>query len=329
MKENSIKSLFRHTKCLPEVSLNDFKKCLVHISYYENAKSSNPGNSRFVFLGMYAFKGFLARLVATYISGNGKQLQQYLGNVFSNEKLSVLADDLNLPQLATVHETINVEKIKHILALAYLGFVFEKCKVEFQEEIALKYFLVDSDKFIPKTHSINLIDVLKTKADLILGQKIRFRHTDFKKEGLLLFKTEILNNLGEIIGEHTSKSKVYAKKKAIKIATKFILEKEAELPEFQSFIAKKKIAEEEKQNRLKAEKQKKHFVFLEEKRVKREVEKERKRKEAKERDIQRVLNKKNRKKNPRTETDKEKILKALADPDLSSSKKQFLEDKLK
>lgn len=69
----------------------------MHISVYEGKNDfKNPGNSRYVFLGMYGFRGYLAGLINTYVSGNGKQLQHYLGNVFSNDRLAAIADELGL-----------------------------------------------------------------------------------------------------------------------------------------------------------------------------------------------------------------------------------------
>ena len=118
-----------------------------------------------------------------------------------------------------------------------------------------------------------------------------------------MFTSQVLLNLDGNIAEHSSVSQIYAKKKALKIATKYVLDKEALLPEYKEFMAKKLIAEQESQNRLKAEKQKNHLAHLEEKRLKRAAEKEIKRIEAKEREIRRVLNKANAK-NRKTESTK-------------------------
>jgi hypothetical protein len=76
-KEARIKQLFGQLPVHEGVTIHAFKKCLVHISWYEAQKNStNAGNSRYVFLGMYGFKGRLAELTAQYVGGNGKQLQQ-------------------------------------------------------------------------------------------------------------------------------------------------------------------------------------------------------------------------------------------------------------
>ncbi|WP_255065619.1 cell envelope integrity protein TolA [Lacihabitans sp. LS3-19] len=294
-KDETIKSIFRKINLKDGVSLSDFKKSLVHISVYEAQNQKNPGNSRYVFLGMYAFKGFLADLVSKYIAGNGKQLQQYLGNVFSNDRLSEIFDTLNLQKVVSLHPSLKLENLKHIFALSYLGFLYENAQKEYIKEISLKYFINTSEHFLPKVHALNTIEILKAKAEEILKQKITFLHSSIETENQVLFKTQVLLNLTGPIAEHSSVSQLYAKKKAIKIALKYILEKEAEKPEYKIFIEKQKIAEEEKQKREKAEKQKKHLAFIKEKREKREIEKEIKRKEAKEREIRRVLNKQNAK----------------------------------
>jgi hypothetical protein len=73
-KAAETETLFRKLKLQEGISLSDFKKCLIHISVYEAKSDPNPGNSRYVFVGAYAFKGFLSELLDNYVSGNGKQL---------------------------------------------------------------------------------------------------------------------------------------------------------------------------------------------------------------------------------------------------------------
>jgi hypothetical protein len=325
---NIIEAIFRNLELKNKVSINDFKKCLVHISMYESQNNNtNSGNSRFVFVGMYAFKGVLASLVSKYIAGNGKQLQHFLGNAFSNENLGKIFDELGLEHVVSAHESVEIHKIKHVFALGYLGFVFQYCSVTFIEQTAVKYFLDGNEQYLPKTVAVNPIQILKAKAEQVLKQKIKIIETHLSDN---LHNVVISVNLNGVIASHSSKSKLYAKKKAIKLALAYVLDKESESPEFKVFEEKKEIAEAEKQIREKALKQQKHYAFIKEKHDARAIEKERKRLEGKEREIRRVLNKKGAKNRVETPKKKEELKKLAKEMEtMSAAKRRRIEDKLK
>jgi hypothetical protein len=309
----------------------DFKKCFTHISIYE-AKNDlkNPGNSRYVFLGMYAFKGYLAELIGKYIGGNGKQLQHYLGNVFSNDRLAHIFDEFELKHCVTLHPNLDSEKLKHVFAHALLGFIYLHATSAAKQAFAFRYFLNDSAHLLPKTHRLNEVHILKAKAQQVLNERIALQHHKINSDGIVLYNTKVFLTSGQQIGEHQSISETYARKKAVKNALKHLLNLEAQTPEYQQLMAKKTIAENEKIARQKAEKQKEHKARMEEKQKERAILKQQKRKEAQEREIARLLNKRNNKKRKETTpTDKNKILEALKDPNLTPSKRRFLEDKLK
>ncbi len=241
--------------------------------------------------------------------------------------LNIIFDDLNLKSCVSHQNNINSESLKHIFAQAYLGFLFQHATEGFLEKTAFKYFLKDSEKFLPKVASLNPIQVLKAKAYQVLGQKVKFVHLNSESDRKEMFTTQVLLHLEGIIAEHSSVSKMYAKKKAIKNATKYVLDKEAETSQYKLFITKNNVTEQEKTNRIKAEKHKKHLTLIEEKRLKREAEKEIKRVEAKEKEIRRLLNKKGVKNRV---VGKQKP--AFTEVDLknmSTAKRRRIEDKLK
>jgi hypothetical protein len=279
---------------------------------------------------MYAFKGMLASLVSKYIAGNGKQLQHFLGNAFSNENLAKVFDELNLNKVVSAQESIDINKIKHFFALGYLGFVYQHCTETFIEETAVKYFLKGSEQYLPKTVALNPIQILKAKAEQVLNQKIKVISSQTKADGIYLYTYQVTASIDGLIGSHTSKSEIYAKKKAIKNALTYVLNKEAMSPAYQSLTEKRKLIAAEKLIRDKALKQKQHEAFIKEKHDKRAIEKELKRLEAKEREYRRVLNKKGAKNRVDTPKKKEELKKLAKEMEtMSSAKRRRIEDKLK
>lgn len=330
MRNQHLQRIYNRLSLTEGVSVNDFKKCLVHISVYEKKQNNtNPGNSRFVFLGMYAFKGHLAEVLNGYISGNGKQLQHYLGNVFSNERLALIFDEWELEKCVQVREGMDFNKLKHVFTQALLGFIYLHGTDDFKQEFVYRYFLKDSEHLLPKAHRMNQVLVLKAKAAQVLDEKVKMKHERADDGESVMYTTQVLLSTGEVIGSHSSKSSTYARKKAVKNALKHVLEIEAATPKFQEIAEKQAVRDTEAAKRAKAERQKEHLERMESKRIKRAAVKEQKKQEALEREIKRVLNKKNAKARGKALTEREKILEQLADPNIAPSKRQFLEDKLK
>lgn len=311
----SVALLFNKIQLKSEASLSDFKKVFNHISVYEAKKQMNQaGNSKYVFLGMYAFKGVLAKLIFKYIGGNGKQLQHYLGNLFTNDRLAQICDELALGDYAKMHKPELIESHKHIFTLAYLGFLAEHATTDYQIETANALFLQANNQSMPKTTGINLVQLLKAKADQICGQKIKIRYEQTSVEDKVLHITQVCLTSGDVIGRHESVSKLYSKKKALKLAMLHLLDMEAKTPAFQEMAKKQEEAERLKKEREKAEKAKKHLAFLQQKQETRTKIRQEKKQEAKEREIQRNLNKANAKKRGTGKTDKEKITVPLKNP---------------
>ena len=60
------------------------REVLTHCSFYEE---EGKGNSRYVFAGMFAFRGMVGEVLFRYAAGDGKHLQHVLGNMFRQERL--------------------------------------------------------------------------------------------------------------------------------------------------------------------------------------------------------------------------------------------------
>lgn len=119
-----------------DVKKSELLKALTHKSFYDNQADENKTNSRYVFLGMYAFKGKVAEICNQYISGSGTQLQHYLGNLFTKERLEVIFQKYKLRSMIRFNPSLDVENQKHIFVYGFLGFVFS----HFTEE-KLNFFI--------------------------------------------------------------------------------------------------------------------------------------------------------------------------------------------
>ena len=296
-REAKIKILYQSIEKKATSKLSDFKRCLVHISIYEAENKENSGNSRYVFLGMYAFKGLVAETVSKYIVGNGKQLQHYLGNIFSNQNLSKLYDELQLGEVVKIHSSLNADNLKHIFASAYLGFLYQNATEDFIRKTIVKYFLEDSTHLMPKSKPVNVFAILKAKVEIVLQSKVKLHYSTTQVETNILHETKVLLTSGECIGYHSSVSETYSKKKAIKLALKYVLTCEAARPENIEAESVRQLVEERRKEREKVEKQKIHELLIIQKQEKRAVVRERKGKDAKAREQRRSLNKANAKSN--------------------------------
>ena len=102
---------------------HQLERAITHNSFSEN------NNSRYVFLGMFAFKGAVAAWVFNHVAGTGTQLQQYLGNLFKQPFLETFFDK-NIKQITKIDPKIDLNTQKHIFAYAFLGFVYDNATEE-------------------------------------------------------------------------------------------------------------------------------------------------------------------------------------------------------
>lgn len=97
---------------------------------------------------------------------------------------------------------------------------------------------------------------MQAKTGQVLDDRIKLIHSEEIITNQVFYITEVLLSSDKVIGSHRSVSKVYANKKAVKDALKYVLDVEAQTPAFQLFEQKKAVANEQQQLREKAEKQK-------------------------------------------------------------------------
>ncbi len=202
------------------ISQTLLKNALTHYSFYEDKNEEN-GNGRYIFAGMYAFKGEVAKILATYISGTGTQLQHLLGNLFSNTILHTLFDDLKLNNLVRAGDNFDIKKHKHIFIYAVFGCILmEVDDIEKIRRIIMKYFLSDVKMPENKSSKLNFRNQADMLAKQVYNKKLLLKIEE--KSGI--YRANIFIKDGELLFSEQSKSYRYARSKVLKSAIRVMTE---------------------------------------------------------------------------------------------------------
>lgn len=269
---------------------NELKKALTHKSFYNDDKHS--GSSRYIFLGMYGFKGKVCSLLFNFLPLDGTNLQHYLGNLFKNEFLNTIYEKYQLENLIRFGENFDVVKHKHIFVYGFLGFICQYATNDKINQFIYHNFLINTKHLIPKpfhnkdfwaqlNYLSKSIYQLKTNIETINNHNNEF---------------ETIIKVGtNIISQTTSKSYRYSRIKAIKKALVHLADILAtdyeKNPEYQQRQKEREIINQQEIKRLKDEKQKQRKNELEAKIS------ERKQKREKRKKIAQIKNQKRRKAN--------------------------------
>ena len=189
------------------------REVLTHSSFYEQ---DGKGNSRYVFAGMFVFKGMVAQVLYRYFTGEGTRLQHVLGNLFRNERLERMFDELKLKPFVRAGEKFDIKSHKHIFVYAIFGYV-----TTLDEDIR-NWFIA---KYILNEESEHLFLHKKRNANLLAQADAMVRRTDGRRLTLQMEVTEeglnrakaVLSD-GTVLCEAESKSWRYARTKATKLA---------------------------------------------------------------------------------------------------------------
>lgn len=301
------------------------KSALTHSSYINSKNSKGKDNSRYVFLGMFAFKGKVAHwLVQNHVLGSGTELQQFYGNITGNSYMNILFEKWNLISKVRASNDFEIEKHRHIFVFGLLGYIIETMKPQELDNFIFSEFFTPNQFKLPKSHGPK-----KDKWSLIsYFCKLKYH----KAPKILTRDDENGITYAEIVlPEHTftttSKSYKYARKKVIHKALQFLLdERQNKLMEDPLFQTMQKLKEEE--NQLKAQQDRDHRIL--EWKTKQEIKKQiktqkniLKQEKANIKDLKRKTNKAKIKstKSAKKEFTAEDIHK------MSSSKRRILEDK--
>lgn len=217
-------------------SENRLREVLTHSSFYEEegkgngriseshqtrlsgraARDVGKANSRFVFAGMFVFKGQVGAILYKYVAGDGTHLQHILGNLFRQERLSRMFDEWKLQQFVRAGEHFDITTHKHIFVYALLGYVSTL------DEDTRNWFI---GKYILNEEADHLIAHQQKNRNLLAQADDIVRQTDGRRltiemeqteEGL--HKAKVMLSDGTLLCEAESKSWRYARQKAAKTA---------------------------------------------------------------------------------------------------------------
>ncbi len=301
-------------------SRTQLREVLTHSSFYEH---SGKGNSRYVFAGMFVFKGMVAQVLYQYYIGEGTRLQQVLGNLFRNERLERLFDELKLRQFVRAGEKFDINTHKHIFVYAVFGYV-TTLDEDIRSWFIAKYILNESEHIT--LHK-------KRNSDLLAQADAMVKQTDGRRLSIEMEETEeglhrakaVLSD-GSVLCEAVSKSWRYARTKVTKmvlnlLATPF----RKELLSDPDYHARVLAREEEKQAKRKAEVEARDAA----KEALRKEKLEKRKEQARIRDAKRRQSQAEAKKR-RAENAARAAAKAAKEArPMSAKKRRFLEDKKK
>ena len=201
---NDLRKIFSRSK---------LREVLTHSSFYEQ---EGKGNSRYVFAGMFVFKGMVAQVLYRYFTGEGTRLQHVLGNLFRNERLERLFDELKLKPFVRAGKKFDVKSHKHIFVYAIFGYV-TTLDEDIRNWFIAKYILNEESEhlFLHKKRNANLLAQADAMVQRTNGQRLSLE-MDVTEEGL--HKAKAVLSDGTVLCEAESKSWRYARTKVTKLA---------------------------------------------------------------------------------------------------------------
>lgn len=296
------------------------REVLTHSSFYEE---EGKGNSRYVFAGMFVFKGQVGEMLFRYAAGEGTRLQHILGNLFRNERLERQFDEWQLKQFARAGEKFDIKTHKHIFVYAIYGYV-STLDEDIRQWFISKYIIQESGHLLNhKKRNRNLLaqaDNIVNKTD---GRRLTLEMAQ-TEEGL--HKAKAVLSDGTLLCEAESKSWRYARQKAAKMALdilamparKYILSN----PEYHArVLAKKEEERAQRKAEIEARDARKEEIRLQKK--------EKRKAEARIRDAKRRKSQAEAKIRKAENARRAAIKAAKEARPISAKKRRYLEDKKK
>ncbi len=272
-----IKQLAKRFKA--EAYANELNKALTHSSFPD--VNEEDCNSRYVFVGQFAFRGYVANLLNKYVPGTGTQLQHLLGNMFKNEHLATLYYKLRLNEVIRFSPNFEHRNYKHIFVYGLLGFVEQYAPYDVKLAFVSRNFILPNKHLFNHTADNNDFQAQCNVLARMLFQEPIF--VDIQRDDNELWKTTVTIK-DAVLATETSKSHRYSRQKALKKALINLADDawfiETTRPEFDSNQSKleqlrneKLQAEKEEKLRLRAEKEERKRRENELKHEKRKAEK--------------------------------------------------------
>jgi len=197
-----------------ENAVNELKAALTHKSFYAKEEETR-GNSRYVFAGMFAFKGTVADVLSRYVPGAGTQLQHTLGNLFKNEQLEKIFAVYRLREFIRYGVEFEVNKHRHIFVYGLLGYLHTHADEEAQLAFIRRNFILPNmHLFMTSAQRNDLAAQCGMLAGIFFGERVkieRSRCTDNKW-------TTTVSVRKIVLASETSVSYRYSRNKALKNA---------------------------------------------------------------------------------------------------------------
>jgi hypothetical protein len=132
-------------KLKTETPVSELKRALTHKNFYKNENGKH--NSRYVFCGMYAFKGLVAEILYGWFPLEGTQLQHTLGNLFKNENLDRIFAYYDLDKLIRHGLEFDTSRHRHIFVFGLLGYLHVHAPEEVKKEFIRQHFILPYPHF--------------------------------------------------------------------------------------------------------------------------------------------------------------------------------------
>lgn len=260
---------------------------LTHSSYYSKEQTEKT-NSRYVFTGMFAFKGEVASTMSRFVPGTGMQLQHALGNIFKSENLIRIYETFGLESVIRYGNDFDVAKHTHIFVYAWLGFVFQHTPPEELSRFISRYIILPNYRLLDFTSkSKDLEAQCNVISRILFGNVVKVTTAKLSEKQ---FETRVSID-DYVISCETAGGYRYSHTKSLKKALKSLLDDiffvESQKPEFLLRINKIEQLQDEKIKQLKEEKLRQQAEKEERKRKENILRKQKRKEEKEQRDIAR------------------------------------------
>lgn len=260
---------------------------LTHGSYYSR-EQPEKSNSRYVFAGMFAFKGEVAATMSRFVPGTGMQLQHALGNIFKNENLVRIYETFGLESVIRYGNDFDVAKHTHIFVYALLGFVFQHTPPEELSQFISRYIILPNYRLLDFTSkSKDLEAQCNVISRILFGKTIKVTTGKLNEKQ---FETRV--SIDEYaVSLETAGGYRYSRAKSLKKALKSLLDDiyfiETQKPDFLLRINKIEELQEEKMKQKKEAKLRIQAEKEERKRKENILRKQKRKEEKEQRDLAR------------------------------------------
>ena len=305
----------------------ELRKAVTHKSFYKKEDETRD-NSRYVFGGMFVFRGEVARILLQYVSGTGTQLQHTLGKLFKNEHLEQLFAYFELHRYIRHSADFDAVKHRHIFVYGLLGWLCEHASQEVRTEFITRHFILPfSNELIPSSKNYDIEAQCHVFSQIVYGCKVKLT---VQKTGESFQAT--VTSGERILASESSTGYRYARRKTLKKALYTLMnaieEKDRLNPDYE--ISRQRLDDVllQKQEAEKAEKAKAYAEKLEKKSKERQERKTLRQVRATEADIKRRKAKASAKRRKELETQRATEIAAKM-ANMSANKRRHLQDKAK